>query len=106
MVRHLVELDDSFTDHFGDLDPVIQERMRLVWEGLEGDPYFTPPSDEYLVQKRGSQYTACQHQSGWQGWSLVWFWEYFAIEESTPEYVVLMLEHLSPPQTLRPKLPN
>jgi hypothetical protein len=106
MVRHLVELDDSFADYFGDLDPVIQEQIRLVWDGLEKDPYFTPSSEEYLVQRRGKEYTVCQHISGWQGWSLVWFWEYFSLEQSTPEYVVFMLEHLSPPQRLPPRLPN
>jgi hypothetical protein len=103
MTRHLVELDDSF-ESFGDLDPTIQERMRVVWAGLEGDPYFIPPKDEYSIEHRGTDYTVCQHISGWQGWSLVWFWEYFDLEPSTPEYVVLMLEHQLPPQRLHPRL--
>ena len=105
MPSHLVELDDSF-EAFGDLDSTIQEKIRFVWAGLEEDPYFLPPTEEYSTEPRDTDYIVCQHISGWQGWALVWFWEYFAEEPSTPEYVVLMLEHQSPPQRLHPRLLN
>jgi hypothetical protein len=111
MPRHTVGLDDSFVNYFGDLDPVIQDQIRVVWAGLEADPFFRPPEDMYVTETQINasdecDYIVCQHINGWLGWSLAWFWEYFDVAPSTPECVVLMLEHQSPPSRIEPKLPN
>ena len=97
-----MELDDSF-EHLGSLDSTIRDQIGVIWAGLEADPYYIPPEAEYSIERRGDDYTVCQHINGWLGWSLVWFWEYSDVQPSTPEYVVLMLEHQAPPQPLHPK---
>ncbi len=111
MVRHVLDLHDSF-EHLHTLDQAIQLRIRDIMVELEKDAYFVPSAEEYSVEKRPKgwyqcgDYTVCQHISGWQGWSLVWFFEYFQTEPSTPEKVVLMLWHKSPQEKLQPQMPN
>jgi hypothetical protein len=97
MRQHIVELDKSFVENFSSLDPQIQEEITAVWRDLENDPYFLPQTDDYAVRikKRiNDRIVACQHITGWDGWQLNWYFEYFDIEPDTPERVILMLRNL------------
>lgn len=103
MSQHYIELADSYVRNFCRLDPCVQAEIHAIHEELARDPYFMPDGDKYLVDEKhkSERVVVCQHVSGWDGWQMVWFFEYSDVMPSTPENIVLML-HYQPFKTIKP----
>jgi hypothetical protein len=87
-----VDLDDSFIDNINGLPEQAQRQIGRIVKRLEEDPYYLPNDDCYLTHRHpnGSP-AACRHLTDWDGWLMLWYFDYVADFPTTISTVVVML---------------
>jgi hypothetical protein len=89
---HVVDLENSFKENLSFLKETAQRQVGAIVSALQGNPFFEP-SDEYLFERNPKdQSSACTHSDGsWDGWKLLWYYEYSSSLPSSIEAVVVEL---------------
>jgi hypothetical protein len=87
-----VDLDDSFIDNINGLPAQAQRQIGRIVRGLEEDPYHLPNDDCYLTHRHpNGSIAVCRHLSDWDGWQMLWYFEYLPDFPTTIATVVVML---------------
>jgi len=98
-MRYPIEYSDSFTSYIGALRPYDAQIAEIV-RGLEGDPYYQPPVEEYNTEyNKHYDLYACQHIRGWRGYKLAWYFKYLS---NTGAMIVSIKLLIAPPPQDRP----